>query len=88
MKLQWYDDKTAKWLTLDHTQHTDLDAKMKYRIFEAGRINIVFLGDMWDPTIMEDIKNLSYWAGYHGAAYTDYLDTDQYHNGRSDWTGE
>lgn len=88
-KLQWYDDKTANWITLDPAKHPALDPKEKYRIFEAGRVNVTFSGDKWDPSILDNPQNLGYWAGYHGAKILPVaMDADSYHDGRMDFRNQ
>lgn len=84
IRLDWYDDQTATWITLDHTKYDTLDPDEKYRIFEFDRFNIPFKGGVWDKSIFDSEEDLSYWMGYHGGKYSEHLDSDYYYQGRMD----
>ena len=83
-KLEWYDDKTANWIELDPDKHATLSPTEKYRIYSAGRFNLIFHDSQWDRTILDNVQNLSYWAGYHGGKLVPFLDKDSYYDGRMD----
>ncbi len=83
-KLEWYDDKTANWIELDPAKHPTLAPKERFRVYLAGRYNMIFHGDQWDATILDSVENLSYWAGYHGAKLNDFMNADSYYDGRMD----